>query len=122
MTEGRDSIELNGIRVLALCGVLPEERARRQPFSIDIEVFCDLANAARSDSLEATIDYGTLGEAIATLAERESFMLLERFAERIAATVLKSPLAEAVSVRVRKLRPPMAQDIASSGVRIHRSN
>ena len=48
--------------------------------------------------------------------------LLEHLAERIATTVLAvaGPRARAVTVTLRKLRPPVACDLASAGVRITR--
>ena len=47
--------------------------------------------------------------------------LLERLAERIAEVVLAvDPAVDAVTVTVRKLRPPVPQHLATSGVRIAR--
>ena len=109
------------MRVMALCGVLPEERARRQPFEIDVDVFVDLSAAGESDALGDTVDYGALCERIDRLAADEQYSLLERFAARIADVVLDSPMVSAVTVSVRKLRPPVPQHLATSGVRIHRA-
>jgi dihydroneopterin aldolase len=50
--------------------------------------------------------------------------LLEHLAERIARAALTGrhpgPPVTAVTVTLRKLRPPVAADMASAGVRIHR--
>ena len=47
--------------------------------------------------------------------------LLERLAARIAEVVLAfDDRIAAVDVAVRKLRPPVAQHLATSGVRLHR--
>ncbi len=119
MTEP-DRIELRELTVLALCGVLPEERVRRQPFAVDLDVYANLREAGASDDLEHTIDYGALCEAIDLIARDEQFGLLERFAQRIADAVLATPQVDAVTVAVRKLRPPVPQQLATSGVRIHR--
>ena len=51
----------------------------------------------------------------------ERFVLLERLAERVADVVLDDPRALSVTVRVRKLRPPVPQVLATSGVRITRT-
>jgi dihydroneopterin aldolase len=47
---------------------------------------------------------------------------MEHLAERIAATVLAvaGTRARSVTVTLRKLRPPVATDLASAGVRITR--
>ena len=46
--------------------------------------------------------------------------LLERLAERIAEAVLAHDGVQEVTVAVRKLRPPVPQQLATSGVRITR--
>ena len=121
MSDGGDRIELRGLRVLAYCGVLPEEQARRQPFSVDLDLHCDLRPAGRSDDLADTADYGAVCAAIEQLAADERFALLERFAQAIAYVVLAHDVVATVTVAVAKLRPPVPQDLASSGVRITRT-
>ncbi len=46
--------------------------------------------------------------------------LLESLAGAVAEQVLADPRVEEVTVAVRKLRPPLAYEVASTGVRIHR--
>ena len=100
--------------------MLPEERERAQPFEIDLDVEADLARAGGTDDLADTVDYGGLVDAVVTIVSGESFALIERLAERIAESALAAPGVTAVTVTVRKLRPPVAADMASAGVRIHR--
>jgi dihydroneopterin aldolase len=107
---------------MAFCGILPEEVERRQPFEIDVDVECDLTAAGTSDDLENTIDYGGLVASIEALAVNNRYGLLERFASDVAAAVLTPELASAATVTVRKLRPPVPQDLASSGVTIRRTS
>ena len=116
-----DRIELRGLRVRAVCGVLPEERERSQPFEFDIDVYTDLADAAASDDLVDTVDYGTLCALVAGIADNERFELLERFAGRVTEALLAAGPVDAVTVVVRKLRPPVPEDLDTSGVRIHRT-
>lgn len=116
-----DRIVLRGLRVLAFCGVLPEEKARRQPFEIDADVHADLAAAGVSDDLADTIDYGALTDQLADLVEQGRFDLLEFFAQRVADVLLGDERVTEVTVEVRKLRPPVAHDLAASGVRITRT-
>ena len=115
-----DVIELRDLRVSAFCGVLPEETTRRQQFAFDLDVHIDLAAAAVSDDLADTVDYGALCELVAGIAAAERFSLLERFAGRVAEAVLAVDRIEAVTVVVHKLRPPVAEALGTSGVRIHR--
>ena len=117
-----DLIEVRGLRVLALCGVLPEERVRAQPFEIDLDVEADLSTAGASDDLEDTIDYGRLCADVEKVATAEQFGLLERFAQRVAEVVLADPKVDAVTVWIHKMRPPVPQHLDSSGVRIRRTS
>ena len=105
---------------MAFCGILPEEVERRQPFEIDVDVDCDLSAAGSSDDLSNTIDYGGLVAEIQALADDQRYGLLERFASDVAQVVLQHALATATRVTIRKLRPPVPQDLASSGVTIRR--
>ena len=116
-----DRIELRGLRVSAVCGVLPEEKVRRQPLELDLDVYADLTAALTTDDLADTVDYGTLCALVACIADRESFDLMERFASRVAEDVLATSGVEAVTVAVRKLRPPVPEELTTSGVRIHRT-
>lgn len=117
-----DLIELRGLRVVGICGVLPEERERAQPLEVDLDVESDLAAAGGADDLALTVDYGAIAAAVEGVVTGERFGLLEALAERIAAVVLAVPGVDAVTVAVRKLRPPVPQQLATSGVRIRRSS
>jgi dihydroneopterin aldolase len=116
-----DRIEIRGLRALGVIGVNQEERERRQPFDIDLDVELDLSKAGQSDDLADTVDYGM----ITILAERvvatESHLLLERVAQRIADVVLDADeRVESVTVWIRKLRPPIPVDVDTSAVTITR--
>ena len=106
---------------MAYCGVLDEEQARRQPFEINAEVVADLRVAGKSDDLNATINYGVLGEQIAGSGENSRFALLEYFAQQVAERRLNDAKTSKVAVEILRLGPPMAQDLAASGVRITRN-
>jgi 7,8-dihydroneopterin aldolase/epimerase/oxygenase len=125
MTEGGprgDRIEIRDLRVLGVHGVLPEERERAQPFSLDIVAWVDMAAAQRSDDLADTVDYGALAQTAADVVAQRSFQLLEALAGRLADALLAGDARlEAVEVTVRKLRPPLPLDLASTGVRVFRS-
>ncbi|MDE0214986.1 MAG: dihydroneopterin aldolase [bacterium] len=119
MTE--DCLRIAGLRVMALCGALPEERVRAQPFELDVDIGADLALAGRSDDLGDTIDYGEVCAAVCTAAEGGQFTLMEALAQRVAEVCLHfDERARWVVVEVRKLRPPVPQHLSTSGVRITR--
>ncbi len=116
-----DQIRIRGLRVMAICGALPEEQERRQPFMIDLDVEADLVTAGSSDDLSDTINYGELCERITEVVQAGRFVLIERVATVIADTVLQYERAEAVTVELRKLRPPVPEPLDTCGVRIRRT-
>jgi 7,8-dihydroneopterin aldolase/epimerase/oxygenase len=119
---GGDRIEIRGLRVVGRHGVLPEERERAQPFSLDIVAWVDMAAAQRSDALIDTVDYGALAQVAADTVGQQSFQLLEALAGHVAEALLAADSrVEAVEVGLHKLRPPLALDVASTGVQVHRS-
>jgi dihydroneopterin aldolase len=117
-----DRIEVRDLRVTGTHGALPEERDRAQPFSVDIVAWVDMDAAQQSDDLADTVDYGALAQAAADVVGGRSYRLLEALSGRLASALLiVDPRLEAVEVTVRKLRPPLALDVGSTGVRVRRS-
>lgn len=106
---------------MALCGALPEEHERPQPFELDLDIGVDLSVAGLSDDLADTVDYGALVARVEALCTAEHEVLLERMAERVAEMVLEDERVLSVEVEVRKLRPPVPQQLETTGVRIVRS-
>ena len=123
MTAGRDRIELRGLRLSAICGVLPEERDRPQPLELDLDLWADLSAAGRSDDLADTVDYGAVADVVAaTVSGPRSYALLEALAWHVADAVLDvDHRIRGVTVGLRKLRPPLAVDIDTVGVRVART-
>jgi dihydroneopterin aldolase len=81
-----------------------------------------MAEAQRSDALSDTVDYGALAQVATDVVSQRSYRLLEALAGRLAdALLITDSRLEAVEVTVRKLRPPLALDLGSTGVRVLRS-
>lgn len=115
-----DTIHIDGIEVMGVHGVLPEERERAQPFRVDLTLVVDLAAAGASDDLADTVDYGAVAEAVAAVVAGERYQLLERLAVRIAEVCRTDSRVREVTVALRKLRPPVPVALASVGVTITR--
>lgn len=117
-----DLIELRGLHVTGIVGVLDHERTQPQPLEVDLDLALDLWAAGTSDDLADTVDYGAVCAVVEHVVASTSFALLEALAAHMAAAVLDvDERIEAVTVSVRKLRPPVAQQLATSGVRVTRS-
>jgi dihydroneopterin aldolase len=115
-----DLIEIRGLRVMGTHGVLEVERQRAQPFEVDIDVETDLSTAGRSDNLDDTIDYGWVSAQADAVVGGPHRELIERVAQEIADAVLADGRISGVTVVVRKLRPPVPLDVATTAVRITR--
>ena len=116
-----DRIELRGLRFSALVGVLPRERQAPQPIEIDLDVVCDLAAAGASDELADTGVFGALCDAVEAVIAAGHVQLLEALGQRIASAVLAADgRIDEVDVSVRKLEPPVSQELRTSGVRLVR--
>jgi dihydroneopterin aldolase/2-amino-4-hydroxy-6-hydroxymethyldihydropteridine diphosphokinase len=117
-----DRIELRGLRLMPVIGVLDHERQSAQPIEVDVTLHVDLTDACQNDELDDTVHYGEVCETIEKVAHQRHDLLLERFAGRIAEAILDSqPRVEAVELVVRKLRPPIPSDVSTSAVAIHRT-
>jgi len=116
-----DRIEITGLRVMTLVGVLAHERESAQPLEFDIFLEGDLRDAGSSDDLVDTAHYGMVAEQAAAIARESKDELLERLIHRIAENALTFDRVEAVEVVVRKLRPPIPEDIQHTAVRIRRT-
>ena len=122
MSSAVDRIELRGLRLVAVVGVLPEERTRAQPLELDVDLELDTTAAGASDALGDTIDYGAVCDQLVAVVAELQPELLERLAAVAAETVLAGDeRITSVELTVRKLRPPVPHDLASSGVRVRRS-
>ena len=113
-----DVIELRELRCSAVVGVLSEERDRAQPLVMDIDIARPFEEAAMSDDIAETTNYASVLTLATRVASDGAFLLLETLAYRVAREILAFDAEVAsVTVAVRKLRPPVPEDVATVGVR-----
>ena len=117
-----DRIEVRGLRIVCHVGVGEAERSAAQPLELDLDLEVELGAAAASDDVADTVDYGSVTLAVAAAVQEREHNLLERVATVAADAALGvDPLVAAVEVAVRKLRPPIPADVATTGVRLRRA-
>jgi FolB domain-containing protein len=113
-----DVIELRELRVQAVVGVLSEERDRAQPLALDIDIARPFEEASINDDLAETTNYADVLQIATKVATEGAFLLLETLAYRVARELLAyDEWISSVTVAVRKLYPPVAEDVATVGVR-----
>ncbi len=118
-----DVIELRELRCSAVVGVLAEERDRAQPLLFDLDLHRPFEAAAFNDDITETTNYANVLELTTRVATEGQYLLLETLAYRVAYEILAfDSEILSVTVAVRKVRPPVPEDVATVGVRctVHR--
>jgi dihydroneopterin aldolase len=115
-----DRITLDDVRFWGQHGLSREEQAVGAWFSVDAALTLDLAPAAVSDDLRATIDYGRVVQRIVEIGTKNRVNLIERLASLLADVLLRETPAAEVRVRVRKLTPPLEGLVGTPGVELTR--
>ena len=113
-----DRVLISDLRCDAILGIYPEERTSPQPVVINLIVDTDCRPAARSQSIEDTLNYAEIAERAIELVVQGKYLLIESLVEDIAAMVLEHSRAEAVRVRVEK--PEAVTAAGAVGVEITR--
>jgi 7,8-dihydroneopterin aldolase/epimerase/oxygenase len=88
-------------------GVSAAEKETGRRFEVDCEIMVDLAGPGKTDQLTDTIDYTAVYELVADIVQNHSFSLLEGLAAKIASELLANFLIIEITVRVRKVMPPI---------------
>jgi dihydroneopterin aldolase len=115
-----DLIRIKDLQVEARVGVTEEERSRSQTLLVQVDLEVDLTQAAASDRLEDTVDYGAVSVMVADLIRSASPQLLEHLAGAIVDKISANKEVVGVTVEVAKLDPPIPETLGSVGVRIER--
>lgn len=111
-------INVNGIRVYAFHGCLPEEGKIGGEYVVDVKVDTDFSHAEETDELRDTVDYCVIFDEVkAQMAIRSK--LIEHVARRIG-TKLRAhyPNVNSFMVRVTKINPPMNGPVDTVSVEI----
>jgi dihydroneopterin aldolase len=118
MPELYRSVSLEDVRFFAFHGFYPEEQLVGTEFRVDLRVTLPAAGPV-CDELELTFNYEQL-YAIASAGMKVPRKLLETVAENMLGEIRRlCPQAEAISVRIRKLHPPIPGAIGSAAVELH---
>lgn len=107
----KHTIEVNGIKLYAHHGCLPEEEAIGGHYVVDVTIITDFTEAMKNDDLSATVDYVDVNRIVAReMAIRSK--LIEHVGYRIVQS-LKSEVSgiDSLTVKVTKLTPPINGDV-----------
>ncbi len=102
-----DELTLKGMSFHARHGVFDEEKVQGNPFEVDLIFGLSLKEAAQSDELKQTLDYATARNLVARVMDGPPVNLIETLAYQIGELVFSRLNPKELTVRVRKLNPPM---------------
>ena len=109
-------IRLNGLRLFAYHGVLPQESRVGAEYTINLSIKTDFSQAAETDRLGQTINYADVFHAVKDEMQLVS-KLLEHVAWRIAKRIFHDfPSETEVHIGLYKQTPPMGADCAQVGI------
>lgn len=116
-----DELAVRGIEVFAHHGVFEFERREGQKFVIDLRLGIDTDQAAASDDLSRTVDYGTLVQDVTKAVEGDPVDLIETVAHRIADVCLSREQVQWAEVTVHKPHAPIEATFSDVALTINRS-
>jgi len=102
LKTANDKVFIKNLVLPCHVGVTQEERSKRQNVIVDVEIYCDLSQAAVTGDLKDSINYYEIKEKISSAVTNGEFKLLETLAETVASLALKEPAALRVGVAVKK--------------------
>lgn len=107
-------IGLQAMRFYAYHGVLAQERQVGNYFTLDLEVWADVARSLETDALEDTLSYADLYQTISQEMAIPS-QLLEHVVGRIARQLfVQYPQIDRLVLTLRKDNPPFPGQLQSS--------
>lgn len=117
-----DTIRLSSVTAIGYHGVFEHEKRDGQPFITDAVLFMDVAEAAATDDLSKTADYGAVAEAIVGMVTGEPFDLIETLSVRMAEKLLADfPVLHAVEVTVHKPKAPIQVPFGDVSITVRRT-
>jgi 7,8-dihydroneopterin aldolase/epimerase/oxygenase len=105
-------ISIVDLEVFYRVGVPEAERAQPQRLLLTVEMHFDFSAAAKSDSIDDTIDYFAVSQRLLKFGGGRSWKLIEKLAADIADLTLAEFKPHSVSVEVKKFVIPQARYVS----------
>ena len=111
-------VHIDGIRLHARHGVLPQEQLTGNDYIINVRASYDISRAMQTDDVANTLNYAEVYNIIKEEMSVPS-KLIEHVAGRIADRLMDSySQISSVMLRITKCNPPMGADCNGAGVEI----
>jgi len=113
-----DRVFITALAAETIIGIHDWEREVRQRIEVDLEMWVDLAAAAKSDAIEDTLNYRSVAKRVLAFVQDSRFRLVEALAGGIARIVLEE--FQVARVRVTVHKPGAVRHSKDVGVVIER--
>ena len=116
-----DKIIINDLEVFCNHGVYPEENKLGQKFFVSAVLYTDTREAGLTDDLKKTVSYGKVSHIIYDFLKQNTYKLIEKAAEELAAYLLKNiPALGQLEIEIKKPWAPIGLSINYVSVKIER--
>jgi dihydroneopterin aldolase len=117
----QDLIILKDLAFYGYHGVYDEEAKLGQRFRIDVTCAVDLAEAGRTDTLDASISYAKIYDTVKAAFEMQRFKLIEAVGQHIVDQLFAAfPTIEWIRIRVRKPEAPIPMVAGEAAIELYR--
>ena len=116
MNAENNKILIRGLEVNACHGVLEEEKVTPQPFIFDADLYTDFYAAAKSDDINATVNYAKACDILVETATANSYKLIETLAYSGVYALFDGLNLKKVTLTVYKPQAPIPHKFATVGV------
>ena len=113
-----DKVFIKGLELYTLIGVYDFERNAKQRVLVDLEMCTNLTAAGVSDNVDDTLNYASVAERLAELANKASFKLLEALASQMIDAIMDEFPVSSVVLTMHK--PDILKNVQSVGVVLHK--
>jgi dihydroneopterin aldolase len=114
------TIEVTGLSLYTHHGVTAAEQEVGQRLVLDLRLEVGESDATVTDLVDDTVDYASVCERVALVAQQRSYRTLERLCSAIADRLLTDFSAEEVWVKATKPEPPIPLPVESVSVEVWR--
>lgn len=116
----KGELKLSGMKFHAYHGCLDFEREKGADYLVDFQAEIELDKAARTDSLEDTLDYSRIYDIV-----KEEMSIPSNLIENVTARIFRAiekafPNLEHFSIRLSKLAPPVGGESESAQIYLSR--
>ncbi|MBV1790216.1 dihydroneopterin aldolase [Marinobacterium sp. D7] len=113
-----DRVYIRGLEVETIIGIYDWERVTPQLLVIDLEMAWDISEAARSEDIEAALNYKSVSDRVIEHVQANHCLLIETLAEQLAALVMSEFSVPWLCLELNK--PGAVPAARTVGVRIER--